>query len=137
MQARAKPKSSAVAAGGGGPLFGEPEPVKAKTDEIMVREVFQLAYERKHGVKAKWGGAEAKHAKDLMRAVRQGAEKRNADPETVLAKVVAAFLNDEDAFLSKNGYRFLLLSQRAPRYISEVLKLGSANKGPQIRTGSW
>lgn len=137
MQARKKPESSAAAAGGSGPLFGEPEPVKAKTDEIVVREVFQLAYERKHGIKAKWGGAEAKHAKELMRAVRQGAEKRKANPEMVLARVVAAFLSDDDAFLAKNGYRFLLLSQRSPRYISEVLKLGSTNTGPKIRTGSW
>jgi hypothetical protein len=138
MQARSKPKSSAAAAGGGGPLFGEPEPVKVPADEIVVRDTFQAAYEKRHGMKAKWGAAEAKHAKGFMRSVREGAEKRRTNPETVLVRVVSAYLNDQDPFLDKNGYPFLLLNQRSIRYISEVLKLGTrGNNSGMMATGSW
>lgn len=135
MQARAKPKSSAAA--GGGPLFGEPEPAKAKTDEIVVREVYAAAYEQRFGIKPRWAGAEAKHAKDLMRMCREGGSKRRLAPEIVLARVVLAFLDDPDPFLGKNAYRFLLLSQRATRYISEVLSLGRGSGPAQLPDGAW
>jgi hypothetical protein len=115
-------------------LFGVEEP-KVPADEIVVRDAFQLAYENRYGVLAKWSGAESRQAKDLMREVRNAAEKRRAKPEDVLARVCVMFLNDTDPFLEKNAHRFLLLTQRAPGYLSEVLKLGNKRSNPADTDG--
>lgn len=133
MQARAKPKPAADC---GGPLFGEPEKPKPPSDEVIVRDAFHAAYVAKHGIKPAWTGAEAKRSKDLMRMVREAAEQRSVPPEELVARVCVAFLADPDPFLETNAYRFLLLYQRAPKYLTGILKLGRKGSSP-IRTGSW
>jgi hypothetical protein len=127
-----KPPGSAAPPKAG--LFGVEEP-KVPADEIVVRDAFQLAYENRYGVLAKWSGAESRQAKDLMREVRNAAEKRRAKPEDVLARVCVMSLNDTDPFLEKNAHRFLLLTQRAPGYLSEVLKLGNKRSNPADTDG--
>jgi hypothetical protein len=135
MQARGKkPPGSAAPPKAG--LFGVEEP-KVPADEIVVRDAFQLAYENQYGLLATWSGAESRQAKTFMQAVRQAAERRRVNPVHLLAQVIAAYLADNDPFLIRKGnaHRFLLLAQRAPGYLSDVLKLGNKRSNPADTDG--